>query len=191
MLESQAKPASTPPAPPPLTDTSNLHPCSTGVKCSVQDGYVHLGSSPCATWTCGDNQCTAYTSLPAPSASPLLVSWTARLATNCSGRTGGPQRGLPCRSGRPPPPGAGRPTTGQPGALPGLLSSGTCERLACGGVLWASCPVGLVGGGGTADGRRRPGHRVEEVYGRAGVDGGAGVDGRCGWHGRTPMGPWG
>jgi hypothetical protein len=122
---------------------------------------------------------------PNPPAGHPAGPLTARLVAPPSGSPCGPQRGLPCLPGRPATPGAGRLTTGQPGAFTGLLASGTCGRLACGGVLWASCPIGLVGSGGTRDDRRRPGHRAGEVYGRAGVDG-------CrGWHGHTPMGPWG
>jgi hypothetical protein len=104
----------------------------TGVNGGVQDGYVHLGSSPYATWTYGDNQCTAYTSLTAPLQAPLPASWTARLATHCPGSPVGPLRGLPCPPGRPATPGAGRPTTGQPGALLGRWPRGACWRLACG-----------------------------------------------------------
>jgi hypothetical protein len=82
-------------------------------------------------------------------------------------------------------PGAGRLTTGQSGALPGLLASGGVRAPRVWACSVASCPVSLVGGGGTRDDRRRPGHRGSRVHGRAGVDG------RCGLHWHTPMGPWG
>jgi hypothetical protein len=185
MLEFQSKPVSTPPAPPPLTDTSSLHPCSTGVKCGVQDGYVHLGSSPYATWTYGDNQCTAYTSLPTTLLATLLAPLTARLATPPSGSPCGPQRGLPCPPGRSPPRGPGGSPRGSQGPSRGCWPRGRVGASRVGACSGASCPVSLVGGGGTRDDRRRPGHRAGEV------DGLAGVDGRCGWHGHTPMGPWG
>jgi hypothetical protein len=188
MLESQAKPASTPPAPPPLTDTSNLHPCSTGVKCGVQDGYVYLGSSPCATWTCGDNQCTASTNLPPPSASLLPASWTARLVTPPFGSPSGPLRGPPCLPGPSVAPGGQEAHHGAARGLHGADGLGGVPGPRvwgrAGGAAALSARSGVAGPGSTVGGLDTGLGRSKGVQGWTGVVAGMGTrrwdpGGRC------------
>jgi hypothetical protein len=118
-------------------------------------------------------------------------SWPLRLHVwppPCSGSPGGPLRGLTWHPWRLSPPGARRPTTGQPGALLGQWLPGSCRGLACGRAWgWACCPVSQAGVacpgttvGGQATGRGRC----------MGVQGWTGVVAGMGTHRWDPGGRW-